>query len=275
MYGDWPTESTIVAAYRVLFPCDVEVSGEILSSVDLLEIKKAYRRRAFDTHPDRLPMADDRVRRDSTERFIEISEAYETLSRYLVLRDKGFQPRRNKPAGYEQPRSHPPHYRQRPKPTKRFHDHFGEAFELSYWEREVPLRPLRFGEFLYFSGVIPWSFLIRALLWQRKHRPRLGEIAQRWRWFSESQIIWILKNRRPGELIGEALLRRRVITPFQLNVLLWQQKKIQQPIGEYFIQNGFLTGTEVWRYLQHQEAHNLGFGSDWRPFYNHRTKPQS
>jgi hypothetical protein len=274
MFGDLPTESMIFAAFRVLFPCDMEINGEILRSVELCEIKKAYRRRALDTHPDRFASRDERLRKDSTQRFIEVSEAYETLSRYLTLRDKGFGFRRSDTGGYEQPGNNRPFYWQRPKSASRFYNPGREAFGFSFWEKEVPLRHLRFGEFLYFSGVISWSFLIKALVWQKKQRPRIGEIAQRWRWFTESQIIGVLKYRRPGELIGETLLRRRLISPFQLSVLLCQQKKIQKPIGEYFVQQGLLTGREIWRYLQRQEAHNIGFCSGWGPFHSHRAKPQ-
>jgi hypothetical protein len=264
MHGDLPTESMIFAAFRVLFAFDMEVNGEILRSVELPEIKKAYRRRALDTHPDRFVSGDEGLRKDCTERFIEVSEAYETLSTYLSLRDKGFELRPNDGGGHERPRNNRPFRWQRPKSTRRFYDPGREAFGFSFWEKEVPLRRLRFGEFLYFSGVIPWSFLIKALVWQKKQRPRMGEIAQRWRWFTESQITWVLKDRRPGELIGEALLRRRLISPFQLSVLLWQQKKLQKPIGEYFVHQGLLTGKEVWRYLQRQETHNVGFSSDWK-----------
>jgi hypothetical protein len=272
--GDIPTESVIFAAYRVLFPCDMEINGEILRSVELPEIKKAYRRRALDTHPDRFVIVDERLRKDCTERFIEVSEAYETLSRYLTLRDRGFEFRRNDAGGYGRSRKAGPFEWQRPKTASRFYDPGNEASRFSYWGKGVPPRRLRFGEFLYFSGVIPWSFLIKALIWQRQHRLRIGEIAQRWRWFNESQIIWVLKDRRPGELIGEALLRRRLISPFQLSVLLWQQKKTQKPIGEVFVQQGLLTGEKVWRYLQRQDAHNVRFHSDWGSHHSYRFKSQ-
>jgi hypothetical protein len=274
MHGDLPTESMIFAAFRVLFPCHMEVSGEILKSVELPEIKKAYRRRALDTHPDRLASSDERLRKDCTERFIEVSEAYETLSWYLTLRDKGFVFKANDAGQYEQHKNDTPFHCQRPKSARHFYDRGREAFGGSFWEKDVPLRQLRFGEFLYFSGIIPWSFLIKALVWQRQQRPRIGEIAQRWRWFTESQVLGVLKDRHPGELVGEALLRRRLITSFQLSVLLWQQKKIQKPIGEYFVQQGLLTGKEVWRYLQRQEAHNSGFRSSWEPFCGHRERSQ-
>jgi hypothetical protein len=270
MCDDFPTESMVFAAYRVLFPCDMELNGEMLRSVELPEVKKAYRRRALDTHPDRFAFRDDRLRKHCTERFIQVSEAYETLSWYLTLRDKGFEFRRNDAGRYGQSRRTSPFERKEPKTASRFYSPGNEAFRFSFWEKGVPLRRLRFGEFLYYSRVIPWSFLIKALIWQKKHRPRIGEIAQRWRWFNESQIIGVLKERRPGELIGEALLRRRLISPFQLSVLLWQQKKIQKPIGEYFVHQRLLTGEQVWRYLQRQDAHNVRFYSNWGAHHSYR-----
>ncbi len=258
MQGDLLTESMVFAAYRVLFADEVEFNSRVLQSLELPEIKKAYRRRALDTHPDRFESCGAQYQKVTTDRFIEVSDAYEKLSTYLTLRDKGFEFTRDDDALPEQAgKGYPFHWHQ-PRSTSRFTYRDNDAFASSFWKLQLPRRHLRLGEFLYYSGVISWRHLIRALVWQRRQRPRIGEIAQRWRWLNEYQLLWVLKDKRPGELLGQALLRRRLISPFQLSVLLCQQRRIQEPIGLYFVQQGMLTEREILQYLQRQNTHNLG-----------------
>ena len=89
MAGELLTESRLFAAYQVLFAASGQVSSSLLQSVQLPDIKQAYRRRALDTHPDRFAWGDENCRKQCTERFIVVTQAYETLNNYLVLRDKG------------------------------------------------------------------------------------------------------------------------------------------------------------------------------------------
>lgn len=257
------TESRVLSAYEVLFVDAGEASGSLLRSLQLPEIKKAYRRRALDTHPDRWGGTDEGHRKRCTERFIEVTNAYEILNSYLALRDKGVVFEREEPAAWEPSRRARPAPASQPGFASSSDDDRRRAFSFSYWERGVPGRGLRFGEFLYYSQVIPWKSLIAALVWQRRERPRIGEIAQRWRWFTEPEIVRLLKGRRPGEHLGEVLLRHRLISPFQLEVLLWQQRKFQKPIGTYFLRQGCLTQAQLHRYLQQQYQHNLRFYRDF------------
>jgi hypothetical protein len=121
----------------------------------------------------------------------------------------------------------------------------------------MPQRPLRFGEFLYFRRVITWQQLIQALVWQRRQRPRLGEIATRWRWLSPEEVDALLRAKAPGDRIGEALVRHGLITPFQLRVLLHQQRRLQLPIGRFFVDAGLLSVEALEQFLRHQDLHNL------------------
>jgi hypothetical protein len=257
MDADLLTESKVFAAYRVLFAGVARVNISMLQAVELPEIKRAYRRRALDTHPDRFAACDENYRKVCTDRFIEASDAYETLNTYLALRDRGFEFEQVDAGGCEPFRDKRPSESQSSQSGSDFGDRNEDPFPFAFWERDMPRRYLRLGEFLYYSGVISWMRLIKALVWQKTQRPRIGEIAQRWRWLTESQIIWVLKDRRPGERLGEILLRRRMISPFQLNVLIWQQRKIQKPIGVYFVHQGLLTQKEILHYLQRQHIHNL------------------
>ncbi|MEM5789358.1 MAG: hypothetical protein AAGU11_18760, partial [Syntrophobacteraceae bacterium] len=160
---------------------------------------------------------------------------------------------------------HPGEHRGPARRARRPQTHYRER-DWSYathslWQKDVPHRHLRFGEFLYYSGAIPWKFLIKALVWQSSQRPRIGEIAQRWRWLTEMQIAELLRNRRPGERVGEILLHNGLLTPFQLNVLLSHQRRIQRPIGEFFILQKILARQDIRDFLRRQERHNMLHGS--------------
>jgi hypothetical protein len=107
--------------------------------------------------------------------------------------------------------------------------------------------------------VIPWKQLISAILWQRQQRAKIGEIAQRWGWLSEMEIREAARSKYMGEKLGETLLRCQRITPFQLSTLLWQQRKSQQPIGRFFIENGLISEASLSRFLADLQSHNRKF----------------
>ena len=262
------TESRVLRAYQVLFADAGLATSGLLQAVQLPEIKKAYRRRALDTHPDRFASSDELHRKRCTESFIEVTNAYETLNCYLALREKGLVFERKGAGKWESVREDQAPPRSRPTPARSSEKRSQSDCSFSYWEREVPGRGLRFGEFLYYSRIVPWQALIGALVWQRRGRPRIGEIAQHWRWVTEPQLAGLLRGRRLGERLGEILLRHRLISPFQLQVLLWQQQKFQKPIGEYFLRQGFLTQARLQRFLQHQHQHNLRFRSEFSPGFH-------
>ncbi|MCE5333333.1 MAG: DnaJ domain-containing protein [Desulfobacteraceae bacterium] len=245
-------ESEILAAFQILFPPHAENSREILLSIEQPEIQRAYRKRALQTHPDRFASRGVEYQKMCAERFIQVNNAYELLNNYLKSRDSlkfiktpGF-------SGIRQEFHKRPNGPSSPRRPAGFSGQ-------SYWQTEVPRRHLRFGEFLYFSRAIPWRSLIQALVWQNKQRPRLGEIGQRWGWMTEFQIGALLRRKRVGERIGELLLNHGLITPFQLRVLLWQQRKIQRPIGEYFIEQRLLNPQNIADFLRRQQRHNFDF----------------
>jgi hypothetical protein len=259
-------ESDLIAALGLLFSPDGRNLKQMLDSIGESDIKKAYRKKALQTHPDRFVSFDEDYRRQCSERFIEVNNAYEMLNTYLKMpRDKGLNGRSVHTSKNSRPTAQ---YEWRP-PRSRADsgNRSGDFYTHSFWQKDVPGRRLRFAEFLYYSGVIPWKPFIRALVWQGKQRPRVGEIAQRWRWLSEQQIIGLLRGRRPGELIGQVLLQNEIISPFQLNVLLCQQRKWQKPIGEYFVEEGLLRESQIRDILLRQQRHNRIYHAD-RPFHS-------
>ena len=87
--------------------------------------------------------------------------------------------------------------------------------------------------------------MIEAIVWQRRQRPRFGEIARRWSRLSIQDLDWIIVRRRPLERIGEAAVRQEFLTQFQTNTILHYQRLRQRKIGEYFIEKGYVTGGKV------------------------------
>lgn len=126
----------------------------------------------------------------------------------------------------------------------------------SYQQKTVPKRKLRIGEYLYYSGVVAWKDLIASIVWQTKQRQRIGEIAARWGWLNEAKILEIMKSRNRGERLGDALVRLKLITPFQCNMLVWQQQKSQNPLGKYFTNEQLVSETDLTRHLTNLKAHN-------------------
>lgn len=256
-------QSEILAAFRLLFSPEYFAGMRAVDSLQQDQLKSAYRKMALSTHPDRFASQGEAVQRVHAERFIQVSRAYEILSRYVALRQAGGRWTVNDSTGAEHAGRRPAKAASRARSTStsvRGEKQPG-ASTGSFWQRGLPRRYLRFGEFLYFSRVITWRSLVDALVWQRRQRPRIGEIARKWRWVNDSQVDAAVRDRRPGERIGEVLLRHGLVTPLGLGALLRQQQKIQKPIGLYFVRHGGMSEHEVGRHLYHQRRHNVQFAS--------------
>ena len=102
------------------------------------------------------------------------------------------------------------------------------------------MRRLLFGEFLFFSGEISWDAIFKALAWQRRQRPKLGEYALRWGWAKNRHVTDALKSRNRGELMGEAMVRLQFCTGLQVRSILRAQSARQKPIGEFFAREGLV-----------------------------------
>ncbi len=256
-------QSEVLAAFRLLFSPEAAIDLQSVDSVQHAQLKTAFRKKALRTHPDRFASEGEEVQRIYSERFIHVSQAYDTLSHYLTLRQQGWRWKAAAPSRPEPAERKPqPARQQAPTASAAPRSRRQEGgFTGSFWQRSIPRRYLRFAEFLYFSRVISWKSLVNALVWQRRQRPRIGEIAQKWRWVSGSQVEAAVRDRRQGERIGEVLLRHKLLTPFALGVLLRQQQRIQKPIGLYFVRHGLMSEWEVGRHLHNQRLHNTKFAS--------------
>ena len=113
-----------------------------------------------------------------------------------------------------------------------------------------------FGQYLYYSGIISWRTLIDAITWQRMQRPRIGQIAMGWGLLTSHDVKTILSERTLNERFGECALRIGYITSFQHIALIGRQRKLQRPIGEYFVMSGHLSGGQLLHLLNRHRMHN-------------------
>ncbi|MCP3955037.1 MAG: J domain-containing protein [Desulfobacterales bacterium] len=227
----------------VLFGPETTVSEEYLKYLRPSGLKSAYRKIALETHPDRA-LALGKRSSELNERFTEVSLAYHKLNTAIkadgiLLADP------------------PPDYRASdvsetpPKKKKRRRKHADH-----YFTGTRPQRHLLFGQFLFYSGLVSWKTYIKALLWQRRQRPLLGQIAMNWGMLTLTDIREILAARKLGEKFGESAVRQGYLKAYNLLALLGKQRRLQSLFGEYFLQNGWLTDRQIELLLKMQQRHN-------------------
>jgi len=232
-----PINNEILNALSLLFDSNINYSINLINYLKPEEIKNAYRKMAFKTHPDRAKCIGS-SKYEMEERFKKISLAYETINSFL----NGYQ----NFSSTINPSSKKRYYK--------YKDIKGKAD--SFYRGEIPNRQLYIAQFLYYSGIISWNTLIQAISWQRSQRPRFGQIAMKWNILSRNDIIKILREKGYKVKFGEYALRKGYISSFEQMAIIGRQLKLQQPIGEYFIQNGILNSSELRVILKNQRTHN-------------------
>lgn len=243
-------ESDLFEACRLLFGNDVQLSLDFLHYLQPSGVKSAYRRKVKETHPDLFVADGAAAQLSQTEQFQKLQSSYEVVCDFFKLRESGLwtpSPVAPKPAS---PASQP-----RPRAAAR-RPFAGSGFEGGF----LPRRTLEIGLFLYYRKCIDYRLLMEALLWQRRQRPNLGDIAQRWGWLSEGDVRYILSARGQGRRFGERAVGLDFITPRQLNTLLYYQRSQQKKLGRYFVENAVLSHEEMEQLVREQREHNRRFG---------------
>jgi hypothetical protein len=221
-------------AGRVLFgPSFAEAS--LSSGIWRRDLKRAFRRRAMETHPDRA-RALGRAERDLAREFALVRAAYGVLSALGDL----------PPRAAARPAAPPPSPRA-PPPSRDARARAREARPAR--AGPLPARRLRLAEFLYYSGRVPWTAFVRSVAWQRGQRPALGRIAVEMGFLSQAEVLALLATRRAEGAaavpIGAYAVGRGALTAFQRLAALGRQARLQRPIGAFFVETGMLRAEEL------------------------------
>ncbi|MDA8100950.1 MAG: J domain-containing protein [Nitrospiraceae bacterium] len=250
-------DANIQDACKALFGPDTCVSPSFLLSLKPNTIKTAFRKKAKETHPDLFTAHDPAVQKRQAEMFRVVNDAYEIMRRYCERRD-----------------------RMRVHPVRRTHDtprkqRTADATRTFRVDEEgwlyrgiVPERRLEIGRYLYYRGRIPYHTLLRALAWQMKQRPTLGAIAKSWGWLSDDQVRTILGLRSYTSRFGQRALQLGFLSSYQARLLLSYQRTLQKKLGQYFVEHGHFTQTEMDDLVADLTRHNARFPlmsvAEWR-----------
>ncbi len=238
--------SELIAACSILFGLEGSACSVFLRNPDLSAIKSAYRKRVFETHPDRSRLLDIPFP-VMEEKFKELSAAYEAMLRYAMYgKVHTWTPETSQKGSWNWRGSH------------QWQMYTGHMFADSGdpYAGEIPQRRLFIGQYLYYSGNITRINLGAALVWQKMRRPLLGQIARKWNWLNPADILDILSCRARGERFGESAKRHGFLEPYQIITLLGRQRFLQPKIGEYFISRGMLDQNDLMRAVQELRLHN-------------------
>jgi len=224
-------------ACHILFGPEVEVNEQFLQYLQISGLKSAYRKKVFETHPDRaLILGKDRAAMN--ELFKKVAMAYRKLNFMVRTNEKA--------ASCLQKKCH----------EGAIKKSSFSCLSESFYAGAVPQRKLLIGQFLYYSGVISWSSLIKALTWQRMQRPLIGQIAQKWGMLSSLDIQEIIENKNFNDKFGEYAVQNGYITYINLLALLGKQRMLQRRLGEYFVENNIMRADDIDEMVQKMNLHN-------------------
>jgi hypothetical protein len=264
------TSSELFEACETIFGPEVNVSIEFLEYLQPIGIKTAYRKRALETHPDRAKALGSFARDLNTE-FIDVQQAYEKLLLFVETNNgtivstssfNDFQTRQAPSYQSEEQSSYQKARQQKGRQKKSPHDPKStskrhKSHPDHFYTGSFPKGSLMIGQFLYYSGLISWRTLIEAICWQRRQRPQIGQIATAWGLICSHDVMRILTVRNLNEKFGECALRNGYISNFELLALVGKQRRLQRPLGEYFITSGILTAADLINMANKQQLHNL------------------
>lgn len=249
------TEAEVFRACRTLFGPELQLNREFLSYLQPAGVRSAYRKQAKVIHPDRFAVSSMIIKTRQQRLFQDLNQAHQTLQSYLKQRHlaSATQFRHGRPAYAQQHRRH-------------------DQPRQQQWGQPLPPRPLQFGLFLYYLGIIPFQALISAVTWQRQQRPVLGEIARRWGWLNEEHIRQIINHRSGHNKFGERAEQLGLLSSLQVRTLLYHQRTRQKQIGDFFVTQGFFDQTTLNQLLaqlaEHNRTYRQGFGHHF--YYFHR-----
>ena len=227
-------------------------------NLDAPLLKRAYRQRVFDVHPDRAsslgipaPVLQ--------EKFVKLQQSYQGLVDFLArpaLAERPVAPARARTKSKASPQTKSP----KPSPTQPKASAFHPRV---FYAGQPPTRRLKLGEFLYYNGHIDQQELFDAVRWQKRQRPRIGEIALSFGFLDHASVNHLLelrqRLRRLHEPLAEFARNQGYLSHFQWMAVVGRQRRLQKPIGQYWIQAGLFGEKEIAGLVAEQRRHNLDF----------------
>jgi curved DNA-binding protein CbpA len=260
------SEAEVFRACRTLFGPELQLSRDFLHYLQPSGVRTAYRNKAKQTHPDRYAVSTTNIREKQQRLFQDLNQAHQTVQLFLKQRDLlqsggNFHNRSSSSYSYQQPQQQ--RRRQDRPPYSR------------YYRGPLPPRPLQFGLFLYYQGIIPFNAVIAAITWQRQQRPVIGDIARRWGWLNDEQINRILAYRNGFSKFGERAEQLGLLNSLQVRALLLHQRTRQKQMGRYFIEQGFFDEEALNHLLSKLAEHNQSYRQSYSgQFYYFHPRPR-
>lgn len=281
-------ERELYQACRVIFGSELTVSREFLEYLQISGVKSAFRKRVFEIHPDRLNGRSELVKKRSVLKFHTVTQAYEKLTVYVDARDNGFRFQGARPHAADG-RGHSSFWGERQckgkgrwtaktasgsvftqrthhEDKRKYHARqartAGKSFSaIRHHQGTIPERPLLFGRYLYYAGLVSWQILIQALIWQRNQKIRLGEAAVRLGWLTKEDVFAVLKACPISSLpFGQQAVLKGLLRRTQLILLLAQQKQQHKRLGSFFVEKKFFSHQQLAHLLVRFHRHNSRFG---------------
>jgi hypothetical protein len=272
------SEEELYRSCRIIFGKDLKVTREFLEYLQLSGIKKAYRRKALEFHPDRGFCQSLGLQQMMSDQFIDVHQAYEKLVTYLEARNKGagfgisspvsslredgddiISRHRNNtfgPNGLHRKQANGFKHKNNNVRQQNFSSDAPPLDPKSLYRGPLPNCQLLFGRYLYYSGLINLQTIGQALVWQRSQRPCFGEIGRRIGWMNEEDTLKVLSHRKDRQLFGELAMRLGILTREQLQVILLHQKKLHKRIGQYFVTKNYWDNVMLEEYISSHRNHN-------------------
>ncbi len=228
------TPESFERALAVVFGTKSDYANlDAFESLDERELRSAYRRKAMHFHPDRAEVLglDERA---LGELFKRLHGAYGLLSRVKIDSSLRASISLHRPVTW-------------PADT-------GDG--RRFYRGRMPETKLRFAQFLYYNGLVDWRSIIDALTWQRRVRPKVGDIGRAYEFLDHSGIISIIMETKIAELFGDVALRLGMVSRHQLDVMIGKQRSLNYPIGRYFLEKGIFSTYDVDTLIRKNRQHN-------------------
>lgn len=209
----------VARACVVLFGVEPAAVPTVLAHLQPSHLKTVFHQRAMHVHPDRAAALGIDAEL-LAERFKLMRHAFDTLSRYL-----------------EDP------------------ERAARSLSADFWSAEVPARALRLGEYLYFSGWLPWRTIALGLATQ-KRRPSWGATAVELGFLRKVDAEQLELRRMSRERLGDAAVRLGKVTSAERDRVVAEQRRRTLPLGECLLRLGLVLPHELAHALSGQRAHN-------------------